>query len=284
MASYTQLLDRSARAQGSILCFGLDPVLEKIPTSVEGTPAERIVKFYSDIIDAAGPGKRGLGALKPNYAYFAQYGFDGLHALKELMDRYRGRYPLIFDGKRGDIGPSSAAYAREAYEFWGADALTVSPLMGADSVTPFLERSAQGKGTYLLCRTSNPGASDFLTQELELVQKPLYIAIARKAMTWHQDGLGFVVGATGTDELERLMWELERSHKPVPLLIPGVGAQGGSAAEVGRTLRTVDSARVALHRINASSSIAYAYQKAKTEDYVGAAMAEVEALNRAIGF
>ena len=285
MASYTAQLLEQAKAHHSLLCFGLDPVLEKIPAHVPGVSArEKIFNFYSSIIDSLPADGPSISALKPNYAYFAQYGFDGLHALKDLCDKYRGKFTLIFDGKRGDIGPSSAAYATEAFDFWGADALTVSPYMGADSVQPFLKRCAQGKGVYMLCRTSNSGAADFQSQDLEVIQKPLFVAVSRKALDWHVDGLGLVVGATDVDELEQVMWELEKSGKAVPLLVPGVGAQGGSASEVAKTLKMVDSARFPLQRINASSSIAYAYQKAGTEDHVGAALAEIAALNKAIGY
>ena len=283
VVAYTQRLLQTAHENRSILCFGIDPVFEKIPQIQAEDAGKRIVEFYSQIIDAL-PQGRGVSALKPNYAYFAQYGFDGLRALKEIIEKYKAKYIIILDAKRGDIGASSAAYAREAFEFWGADALTVSPLMGEDSVRPFIDWCPKGKGVYLLCRTSNPGASDFLTKELELLQKPLFLAIAKKAMEWHRDGLGLVVGATDVDELEKVMWEVEDANKAMPLLIPGVGAQGGSAREVGKTLKTVNSAHFGLHRITASSSIAYAYQKKNTTDYVGAALSEIEGLNREIGF
>ncbi|MDE1797793.1 MAG: orotidine-5'-phosphate decarboxylase [Candidatus Micrarchaeota archaeon] len=285
MASYTKHLMEQAQAHHSLLCFGLDPSMEKISPLVAGDgPRQKIVNFYSSIIDALPAGQPGVGALKPNYAYFAQYGFDGLNALKDLCDRYRGKYTLIFDGKRGDIGPSSSAYAREAFDFWGADALTISPYMGADSVQPFLERCPEGKGVYMLCRTSNAGASDFQSQDLEISQKPLFVAVSRKAVEWHVDGLGLVVGATDVDELEQVMWELEKSGKTLPLLVPGVGSQGGSASEVAKTLKMVDSARFPLHRINASSSISWAYAKKGTDDYVGAALAEIAFLNKSIGY
>ncbi len=285
MASYTAHLLEQAKTHHSLLCFGLDPMMEKIPSSVPGNNLrEKIVSFYSNIVDALPPDQPAISALKPNYAYFAQYGFDGLNALKDLCDRYRGRYTLVFDGKRGDIGPSSAAYAKEAFDFWGADALTVSPYMGADSVQPFLDCCPQGKGVYMLCRTSNAGAADFQSLDLELMQKPLFVAVSRKAIEWHVDGMGLVVGATDIDELEQVMWELEKSGKAVPLLVPGVGSQGGSASEVAKTLKMVDSVRFPLHRINASSSIAFAYQKKGTDDYIGAALAEINLLNKAIGY
>ncbi len=287
--SYNQQLIQMAEKNRSILCFGLDPVEERLPAAVGGTLRERIVKFYSSIIDALPSEGQSVSALKPNYAYFAQYGWEGLQALGELMDKYRGQYTLIFDGKRGDIGTSSAAYAREAFTFWKADALTVSPLMGEDSVRPFLDCMPAGKGVYLLCRTSNAGAADFLAAELVPDDKPLYISILRKAAQWGAPGTppgpapGLVVGATNTDDLEKVLWEIERTGQQMPLLVPGVGAQGGSASEVGKCLRETLRSQLKLQRINASSSIAYAYQKAKTDDYIGAALKEIASLNKSIG-
>ncbi len=280
---YLAQLREMAADYRSILCFGLDPSLEKIPATIMADSTEqKIVKFYSDIIDAMPEGKPGVSALKPNYAWFAQYGWDGLRALKSLIEKYREKYTIILDGKRGDIGTSSEAYAREAFDFWGAHALTVSPYMGSDSLTPFFSRTMEGKGIYVLCRTSNAGAQDFQAQELSLTSKPLYLSVARKVVELYSEGVGLVVGATGVDELEQIYWAIEPSGKEVPFLIPGVGAQGGSAAEVAKTLRTVASGQLLLHRINASSSIAYAWQKRETADYVGAALSEIDSLNRAI--
>ena len=277
------MLRETAQAHRSIVCFGLDPDTAKIPSTIlANSIEEKITKFYSDIIDALPEGKPGVSALKPNYAWFAQYGFDGLRALKTLIDKYKSSYAIIFDGKRGDIGTSSEAYAREAFDFWGAHALTVSPYMGEDSVKPFVKRCAEGRGIYLLCRTSNAGAADFQSQDMALTEKPLYLAVAKKALEWHAPGLGLVIGATNVDELEGIYWAIEPSGKEVPFLIPGAGSQGGSAAEVAKTLRTVASGQLLLHRINASSSIAYAWQKKGTPDYVGAALSEIDSMNRAI--
>ncbi len=281
--SYLSLLRENAQAHRSIVCFGLDPDINKIPaTIITNSTEEKITKFYSDIIDSLPSDKSSVSALKPNYAWFAQYGFDGLRALKALIDKYRGNYTIIFDGKRGDIGTSSEAYAREAFDFFGAHALTVSPYMGEDSVKPFIKRCSEGRGIYILCRTSNSGASDFQSQDMALTEKPLYISVAKKALEWHADGVGLVIGATNTDELEGIYWAIEPTGKEVPFLIPGVGAQGGSAADVAKTLRSVASGQLLLHRINASSSIAYAWQKKETSDYVGAALSEIDSMNRAI--
>jgi orotidine-5'-phosphate decarboxylase len=243
---------------------------------------ERIAHYYSSIIDAALGQSVSIGALKPNYAYFAQYGFDGLRALKTLIERYKGKLPIIFDGKRGDIGKSSEAYAKEAFDFWLADSLTVSPYMGADSVSPFIERCKDGKGVYVLCRTSNGGAADFQSLNIE-GGKQLFFEVAHKLHKWHTPGVGAVVGANALDELEQILWLFYDSKKELPLLIPGVGAQGGSAKETAQLLRSVWSEALPLHRINSSSAIAYAYKKAGTDDFVGAALEEIRRMNGEIG-
>jgi orotidine-5'-phosphate decarboxylase len=172
---------------------------------------------------------------------------------------------VIFDGKRGDIGKTSEAYAREIYDFWGADCTTVSPYMGEDSVLPFLR---EGKLVYLLCRTSNKGAADF--QELKAGKKYLYETVAEKAVKWN---CGLVVGAT-SDSIKKIT---KMTKNRVPLLIPGIGSQGGDLEMVMEAVK----GNAAIHRINASSSIAYAYEKhgGKPAD---AALKEAERLNREI--
>ncbi|MBM3228867.1 orotidine-5'-phosphate decarboxylase [Candidatus Parvarchaeota archaeon] len=283
---YIEFLADCAKANRSIVCLGLDPILEKLPPSVAGRE-ERIVGFFSEIVDAALCEQQvlagaSIGAIKPNYAYFAQYGFDGLRALKALIDRYKGKVPIIFDGKRGDIGRSSEAYAKEVFDFWNADATTVSPYMGEDSVMPFIERCKQGRGVYILCKTSNSGSHDLQSMVLDN-GKQVFAHVASKMEKWHVDGVGAVFGATYIDELETIIWQFYDSHKKLPLLIPGVGAQGGSAADTAKILRTVWRETLPLHRINSSSGITYAYQKYGSTDYVGCALKEIGRLNQEIG-
>jgi len=281
MANYLELLENSARERASVVCFGLDPDLSQMPAST--LPCEeRIMNFYSQIIDAALEQPQSISAIKPNYAFFAQYGFDGLRALKSLIGRYSGKLPIILDAKRGDIGKSSEAYAREAFDFWGADALTVSPYMGFDSVSPFIERCKTGKGVYVLCRTSNAGAADFQSLVLDN-NRQLFMEVAHKLSKWHFPGLGAVMGATAPDELEAMMWVFYDSRKKLPLLVPGVGAQGASAAQTAKVLRTVWQETFPLHRINSSSGISYAYKKSGTDDFVGAALSEIKKMNGEIG-
>ena len=281
MASYLELLRDSAKERSSIVCFGLDPDLPQMPHSTLPRE-ERIVQFFSEIIDAALQQSPSISALKPNYAYFAQYGFDGLRALQAIIQRYKGKLPIILDAKRVDIGKSSEAYAKECFDFWNADALTVSPYMGYDSLSPFFERCKAGKGVYVLCRTSNAGAADFQSLNIE-GGKQLFSEVAHKLEKWHVNGLGAVMGATALDELEAFLWIFYDGRKEVPLLIPGVGAQGASAAETAKLLRSVWSEALPLHRINSSSAIAYAYKKKGTEDYVGAALEEIKRMNGEIG-
>jgi len=242
----TERLERSAKERGTILCFGMDPDHERIKKAVSaGTEIEETIgPFFHEMVDRLLE-ENAIAALKPNYAYFAQYGFDGLYVLEELIQHYKGKVPVILDGKRGDIGKSSEAYAREAYEFWGADAVTISPYMGEDSVKPFVR---EGKLAYMLCRTSNPGARDF--EELKVGKKQVYEYVAEKALAWKT---GLVVGAT-SDSIKRIA---KMTKDQVPFLIPGVGSQGGDLKMVMEAI----AGNVAIHRINASSSIAYAFEK-----------------------
>jgi len=279
---YLETLSSSAQERQSVVCFGLDPDILQFPELAAQGNEGKIISFFSQIIDASLAESQSISALKPNHAYFAQYGFDGLRALKALIERYSGKLPVILDAKRGDIGKSSAAYAAEAFDFWGADALTVSPYMGYDSLSPFFERCKKGKGVYVLCRTSNAGASDFQSLRLEN-GKQLFAEVARKLEKWHTNGIGMVMGATALDELESTMWIFYDSKKQLPLLVPGVGAQGASAAETAKVLKSVWPDAFPIHRINSSSAIAYAHKKKGTGDFVGAALGEIRRMNGEIG-
>lgn len=243
MQKTLEKLQKFARETKTILCFGIDPVIEKI--KLNATTEEMILSYYFEITDCLLE-EHEIAAIKPNYAYFAQYGFDGLSALANIINRYRNKTYLILDGKRGDVGKSSDAYARELYNFWGADATTISPYMGSDSVKPFLK---DGKVAYVLCRTSNEGAKDF--QELKCGERFLYELVAEKAVEW---GCGLVVGAT-SDSINRITSITK--DKEVPFLIPGIGTQGGDLEMVMTAIKS----NPYIHRINASSSISFAYEK-----------------------
>ncbi len=284
---YSELLKESAEKNKSIVCMGIDPLLDRIP--LKGKPVEdTLVEFYSQIIEAASQENCMPSAFKPNYAFFAQYGFAGLRALKKIIELVKGTgVPLILDVKRADIGKTSKAYGREIFEFWQADCATIQPYMGSDSVQPFVEWCEQkGKGLYLLNRTSNKGATDFQNLKTE-TGNPLYLDISKKLVEWgakSRGNLGAVVGATSPAELEAICnYFVKNSQFGVPLLIPGVGAQGGSAEEVCAVLKKTGMP-LALQRINSSSGINFAYEKEGTDDFAGAAVRAIKKLNSEIGF
>ncbi|MGJ7534903.1 MULTISPECIES: orotidine-5'-phosphate decarboxylase [Variovorax] len=245
-------LDKLAAAQqknGSLLCVGLDPEPARFPGQFKGD-ASRIYDFCARIVDATADL---VIAFKPQIAYFAAHRAEAqLEQLMEHMRRNAPHVPTILDAKRGDIGSTAEQYALEAFERYGADAVTLSPFMGFDSVAPYLKH--EGKGAFLLCRTSNPGGSDLQGQRLADVegQPFLYEHVARLAQgPWNLNGqLGLVVGATYPAEIERV-----RELAPtVPLLIPGVGAQGGDAVATVRAGWRADAPIV----VNSSRAIIYA--------------------------
>ena len=224
--TFTDQLQAAERRADSMLCVGLDPEPARFPGAWRGD-ASRIFDFCAAIVDATHDLVR---AFKPQIAYFAAHrAEDQLERLIGHIQRVAPAVPVILDAKRGDIGSTAAQYAREAFERYRADAVTLSPYMGFDSIAPWLKHD--GKGLILLCRTSNPGGSDLQAQRLESGDL-LYEHIARLAAgPWNQTGqLGLVVGATFAAEIERV-----RALAPtLPLLIPGVGAQGGDAAATVR--------------------------------------------------
>jgi orotidine-5'-phosphate decarboxylase len=276
-------LKQIAIERGSIVCMGMDPVEAKLPESITGSTDERIVKFYMEILEAITSQNIPVGAVKPNMGYYSCHGTPGLIALKKLIDAYqKAGFPVILDGKRGDIDRSSAVYATEVFTVNNADWTTVNPYMGHDCISPFTKHCDEGKGVYLLCRTSNDGAKDI--QDLELTDgRKVFEAVADNiAGKWHKPGVGAVVGATSPDELRSLSERFVKSGAIVPILIPGVGAQGGSAKDVAEILRATGNP-LGYHRISSSSGISFAYQKAGTDDYVGAAIAAIKKLNEEIG-
>jgi orotidine-5'-phosphate decarboxylase len=204
----------AARQNKSLLCIGLDPDVTLMPEA-------GLFDFNKAIVDATAD----LAcAYKPNLAFYEALGIDGLKVLQKTIEHIPDFIPIIGDGKRGDIGNTAKAYAKALFETFGFDAATVNPYLGYDSVQPFLEY--EDKGIFILCRTSNPGAVDF--QSLVDAQgTPLYEAVARKAREWDTRGnIGLVVGATYPDELKAI----RQLCPEMPLLIPGIGAQGGDLA------------------------------------------------------
>jgi len=222
--TFLDQLRTAERQNGSFLCVGLDPEPAKFPNAYRGD-SSKIYDFCAAIVEATADL---VIAFKPQIAYFAAHrAEDQLERLMAHMRATAPHVPIILDAKRGDIGSTAEQYAKEAFERYGADAVTLSPFMGWDSVQPYLKY--HGKGAFLLCRTSNPGGDDFQNQRLlDLPGQPtLFEHIAALAQgPWNQNGqLGLVVGATYPSEIERV-----RAVAPtLPLLIPGVGAQGGDA-------------------------------------------------------
>jgi len=247
--NFLDMLRDAERQNGSILCVGLDPEPGKFPAALRGD-ASKIFDFCAAIVDATADL---VSAFKPQIAYFAAHrAEDQLERLMAHMRRAAPAVPIILDAKRGDIGSTAEQYAKEAFERYGADAVTLSPFMGFDSIAPYLKY--HGKGAFLLCRTSNPGGDDFQNQRLASVagQPLLYEHIAQLAQgPWNLNGqLGLVVGATYPAEIERV-----RTLAPtLPLLIPGVGAQGGDALATVRAGWRFDGPII----VNSSRAILYA--------------------------
>jgi orotidine-5'-phosphate decarboxylase len=220
--NFLDLLAGAERANDSMLCVGLDPDPARFPEALRGDPA-RIFDFCSAIVDAT---KDLVIAYKPQIAYFAaNRAEDQLERLIAHIHQTAPAVPVILDAKRGDMGSTAEQYARELFDRYGADAVTLSPFLGFDSIEPYLRRA--GKGVILLCRTSNPGGADLQEQRLESGER-LYERIARLAAgAWNTTGqVGLVVGATFPAEIARVRELAPR----LPLLIPGIGAQGGDAA------------------------------------------------------
>jgi orotidine-5'-phosphate decarboxylase len=252
--TFLDMLRAAERQNSSMLCVGLDPEPSKFPAHLRGD-ASKIYDFCAAIVDATADLAM---AFKPQIAYFAAHrAEDQLERLVAHMRRAAPQVPIILDAKRGDIGSTAEQYAIEAFERYGADAVTLSPFMGFDSVQPYLKY--HGKGAFLLCRTSNPGGDDFQPQRLMDVpgQPRLFEHIAALAQgPWNLNGqLGLVVGATYPAEIARV-----RALAPtVPLLIPGVGAQGGDAvATVKAGWRSAGGETTAPIIVNSSRAILYA--------------------------
>ena len=247
-------------AHDSLLCIGLDPDMAKFPAHLRDRP-DAIFAFCKEIIDATADT---ACAYKPQIAYFAALrAEDQLEAICDYLRQTHPQIPIVLDAKRGDIGATAEQYAREAFERYGADAVTVNPYMGFDSIAPHLEW--KDRGAIVLCRTSNPGGSDL--QFLNVDGTPLYQHVARMvAEKWNTNGqCGLVVGATFPAELARVRGIIG----DIPLLVPGIGAQGGdiqATVEAGRTQAGTGM------MINSSRAILYAKADDKAgEDFAQAA-------------
>jgi len=256
---FTNKLLNASRKNKSWLCIGLDPDPELMP-EVD------VLQFNKAIIEASSDL---VCAYKPNLAFYEALGTEGLAILEKTIKYIPGDIPVIGDAKRGDIGNTARAYARALFSVLSFDAATVNPYLGFDSIEPFI--NYQDKGVFILCRTSNRGGTDF--QNLCTNGLPLYEAVAQKAKEWNTyDNIGLVVGATYPEELKKV-----RSICPeMPLLIPGIGAQGGDlASAVGYGV----DARGEKAIINVSRQILYA---SKEKDFAQAARNMAEEIRNQI--
>ncbi len=249
----------------SLNCHGLDLDQKRMPSDFSKTPksmfdfACRIIEATSDLICA----------YKPNLAFYESLGPEGLSLLLHIINRIPDGVPIILDAKRGDIGHTSAYYAEALFERFKANWVTLNPYMGYDSLRPFLEY--KDRGVFVLCLTSNTGAKDF--QKLRIDGKPLYRIVAEKVSYWNKDqNCGLVVGATVPDQLR----EIRRVAGEMPLLIPGVGAQGGSL-EKAAIMGTYNFRKPAV--INVSRSVLYA---SREDDFAQRAREELTKLNNII--
>lgn len=286
--SYIDILKNSALECGNIVCMGLDPIVSALPGE-EKNSRERIADYFSVLFRRMRLEGTIPSAFKPNIGYYSaldnprEGDFSGSLALVDVMDLLENFFPgipVILDSKRGDIARSSANYAVEAFDGWKADAVTVSPYMGTDSVMPF---AFENKGIYVLNRTSNPGGKDL--QALDTLDRvderevhPLHMAVAHKIVDWagEHKGVGAVVGATNPDELEEIATYY--AGKDIPMLIPGVGSQGGSATEVIARMKKAGYS-LELARINSSSGLTHPWKKGPApETFEEDAMAAIRKL------
>ncbi len=251
--NFIEKLAQAGRKNRSLLCIGLDTDPALLPEKTG------VLEFNKAIIDATADL---VCAYKPNIAFYEAMGNAGLDALKKTRDYIPQEIPVIIDAKRGDIGNTAKAYAKSLFEHFNFDAMTASPYLGFDSLEPFIQY--RDRGVFILCRTSNPGAADFQSLLIEVggVPKKLFEIVAEKVSLWNIYGnLGLVVGATYPQELKII----REKYPAMPLLIPGVGAQGGELGDVARY--GVDAGRERTI-INSSRQILYA---SRGKDFAAAA-------------
>ena len=252
----------ASAANDSLLCVGLDPDPARLPEGISTAEFLRaIVEATADLVCC----------YKPNAAFFEAGGPAGVEDLRALIASIPDGIPVLLDAKRGDVGNSAAFYARAAFEALGADAVTVNPYLGADAVEPLF--AYEDRHSFVLCRTSNPGAGDLQDRVLADAGRPLYLEVAARAKAWNTRGnVGLVVGATYPDEARAI-----RALCPDLLfLMPGAGAQAAEIEEAVRAARDAEGGGIL---VNASRSVLYAGTEG---DFAAAARSEAQRLRDAI--
>ncbi|MBI5072965.1 orotidine-5'-phosphate decarboxylase [Candidatus Woesearchaeota archaeon] len=287
--NYLERLKQQAQTTRSIICMGIDPQIKKIQATRTEKIEEREVgdavkEYYINILRECE--RQGIfpASVKPNLAYFEEgrKRYKLLEALDAInVECRRLKIPIIGDAKRGDIGASSEAYAEALFhpDEWNFDAVTVAPYMGTDSIMPFVNWCDKGKGVYILLRTSNPGRKDI--QDVNGTYRHVAELIGKQ---WYKQGIGAVFGGTGgTEELEEVSGFYVNLGREIPLLIPGIGKQGGSLEDVIAALKR-SGTDLRIHRINASSDINWAWEKeGNPTDYAGAAVRALMRMNGVVG-
>ena len=260
---FKERISELVRERKSLICVGLDSDLNKIPEHLK-SDENPILEFNKQIIDATSDL---CVAYKPNLAFYECLGSRGWEILKATLAVVPNNIPVIVDAKRGDIGNTSRMYAQAIFDYLGGDAVTLTPYLGEDSLSPFFEY--KDKFAFVLALTSNPSSQDF--QLLECNGKPLYHIVAEAVQKWNKnDNLGLVVGASHPDKIK----EVREISGNLPFLIPGVGAQGGDL-EASAKFGTDNGKSIAL--INVSRSVIYASDGV---DFAEKAREEVLRLNR----
>lgn len=258
-------LQKCQQDNKSMICLGLDLDPKRMPSSHSST-VKGMFDFAHKVIDATSDL---VCAYKPNLAFYESLGAEGISLLKLITERIPEHIPIILDGKRGDIGNTASHYATFLFEKLRGDWVTLNPYMGYDSMRPFLEH--KDKGVFILCLTSNSGSKDF--QMLEVDGVPLYRVVAEKVNYWNKEhNCGLVVGATHPEQLD----DIRQAAGEMPLLIPGVGAQGGALEKA--VMSGTDSFRK-LAVINVSRSVLYA---SNDQDFAQRARQELEKLNKIV--
>jgi orotidine-5'-phosphate decarboxylase len=244
--NFKEKLTRIFEKNNSLLCVGLDIDQEKLPDFLFKTCKTPFFNFNKQIIDAT---KEFVYAYKLNMAFYEVLGKKGLEILEKTIQYIPKEIIIILDGKRNDIGNTARKYAQAFFEIYNVDAVTLNPYLGVDSINPFLEY--KNKCSFILCRTSNPSAVDF--QNLQVQNKTLYEQVATKIKEWNKHGCcGAVAGATYPDELKTVRGII---GEDIPILIPGIGKQGG---DIEKTVRNGTNTGGKMALVNSSRGIIYA--------------------------